>query len=341
MERSIALNRVLFRTQISLGVLSLFREKLNKNSHFFPKNRDVYHSARSSQNSTGVRSVSWSKDAVSAREEDAMRLQRVALAALVIASSFASTSARAGGWWSSIHLNGRHIGIGETVNARAEVLFRTLQVARDARTTEYYAYLARGLDTKALERAMSQPEPRRWWTPPRELLLVGDVDLSQWDSNLAMSRADLTVPDVPPGRYDLVFCDKGCRNPLGNLIPLPVQISDDTLAAQTARKLQATKERLELTVARLHRNLRLVEKKAVAAEANAEESADAIAALRKRLSSLDTSRGPSTPWVPYVAWFVTAVLIAAALRRRRSVPMTEHRTTPEQVPDDTRELVSR
>jgi S-adenosylmethionine:diacylglycerol 3-amino-3-carboxypropyl transferase len=54
-----------------------------------------------------------------------MRLRRVALAALVIGSSFASTSARAGGWWSSMDLNGRHIGIGATVNARAEVLFRT------------------------------------------------------------------------------------------------------------------------------------------------------------------------------------------------------------------------
>jgi hypothetical protein len=137
----------------------------------------------------------------------------VALAALVIASSFASTSARAGGWWSSIDLNGRHISIGETVNARAEVLFRTLQVARDARTTEYYAYLARGVDTNALECAMSQPEPR--------------------------------------------------------------------------------------------------------------------------------SRASSPPWVPYVAWFVTAVVIAAALRRRRSDPVTEHRAAPEQVPDDTRELVSR
>jgi hypothetical protein len=188
---------------------------------------------------------------------------------------------------------------------------------------------------------MSPPEPRRWWTPPRELLLVGDVELSQWDSNLAMSRADLTVPDVPPGRYELMFCDRGCRNPLGNLIPMPVQISDDTLAAQTARKLQATKERLELTVARLHRDLRLTEKKAGAAEADAEESADAIAALRKRLSSLDTSRGPSTPWVPHVAWFVTAVVIAVALRLRRSDPVTDHRAAPEQVPDVTRELVSR
>jgi hypothetical protein len=172
-----------------------------------------------------------------------MRLRKVARAALVIASSFASTAARAGGWWSSIDLNGRHIGIGETVNARAKVLFRTLQVARDARTTEYYAYL--------IGRDVHQR--------------LG----SGWD--IARFKAFVSTP----------------------------------------------------------------------AEADAEESADAVAALHKRLSSLDTSRAPSTPWVPYVAWLVTAVVIAAALRRRRSDPVTEYRAAPEQVPDDTRELVSR
>ncbi|CAN5545391.1 hypothetical protein BH20ACT21_BH20ACT21_05520 [soil metagenome] len=226
-----------------------------------------------------------------------MRLGMLLLIAVIILSSLVAAAAGGGGWWSYIDLEGQHLGIGETLTVRSEVWFRGVVDAQKASNSDYYAYLVRGIDREALRWAMSRPQPKRWWKPPAEMTLLGDVDLSQWDTNSARSTARLTIPELSLGRYHLMLCDRGCRNPLGNLIPARVEVVDDPLAAQTSRKLQDATDRTSLALARLRKDLRQSDsrvylgaaeqlRKLGGVKANASETAQAVTALRKRLESL-------------------------------------------------------
>lgn len=243
-----------------------------------------------------------------------MRLRMLVLSALIITSALAPAAMGGGGWWSYIDLEGQHLGIGETLTARSEVSFWD-GTDQEARGVDYFAYLVRGVDAQALKWAMSQSDPKHWWKPPAEMTLIGDVSLSYyWDSGRARSTAELTIPEMPTGRYDLMLCDGGCRSPLGNLIPAHVEVVDDPLAAQTSRKLQDTTERTSLTLARLRKDLRQNDRRFQGVKRNASETAQEVTALRKRLASLDTDQ-PSTPWLPYFAWFAGLIVAAEAMRR--------------------------
>lgn len=273
-----------------------------------------------------------------------MRLRMLVLSALIITSALAPAAMGGGGWWSYIDLEGQHLGIGETLTVRSEVWFRTVQEAEEASKADYYAYLLRGVDTKALERAMSRADPKHWWSPPAEMTQVGPVELSQWDSSPSMSIAHLTIPDMPTGRYDLMLCDGGCRNPLADLVPLSVQVVDDPLAAQTARKLQDTNERLSLALARVRKDLRRTTGRVEAAQADSRQAVDLAVdgarALRKRLASIATDRS-SSPWPANLAWFVGGLGVASvAVRGRRRASLTHTGTPVERTPGDERELAA-
>jgi hypothetical protein len=270
-----------------------------------------------------------------------MRLRKLPLVIAVAALPLMPSDALAGGWWSSIHLEGRYLGIGESVTFRSEVMFRNLEVAKRARQSgDFHAYLARGVDYSSLNKAMSVPEPKGWWSPPRELTLIGDVRLSNWDANLAIATTELHVPEVPPGSYALMLCNVGCATPLGNLIPLPIQVSSDALAARTARKLQSTNARLDLALARVRSDLRRQARQLNGARADFEQSTEAIARLQDRVASLE-GETPSTSWLPNLLIFIAgaaATLLVLRFRGRRSSGPPEDPITP--VPDDARELVS-
>lgn len=266
-----------------------------------------------------------------------MRPRMLLLSALVITSALAPP-ARAGGWWTYIGLDGQRLGIGESITLRTEVEYPTDQEAEEARGSDYYVYLVKGVDVQALKWAMSRPQPEHWWNPPAEMTLIGDVSLAYyWDSGRARSTAELTIPDMPTGRYDLMLCDRGCRNPLGNLIPAHVEVVDDPLAAQTSRKLQDATERTSLALARLRHDLRQSDRKFRVAKADAADASERVAALSKRVASIATEP-PSTPWPSYLAWFVGGIGIASAVvRGRRRVFLTTE-TPVEHIPDDAREL---
>lgn len=269
-----------------------------------------------------------------------MRLRSLLLFAIITVTLMPST-AIAGGWWSGIDLQGRYLGIGESVTFRSEVMFRNLGVAERARNSgEFHAYLARGVDYISLNKAMSVPEPKRWWSPPRELTLIGDVRLSNWDANLAIATTELDVPEVAPGSYALMLCNVGCVTPLGNLIPLQIQVSADALAAQTARRLQKTNARLDLALARVRGDLKQQTRQLNVAKADSAESTEAIARLQDKVSSLD-SEAPSTPWLPHLLFFLAgAAATFLVLRFRRQGSSGPPEPPIARIPDDARELVS-
>ena len=268
-------------------------------------------------------------------------MRRTALL-LSVAVTFALTpvgTAGAGGWWSGIDGVGSHVGIGESLKSPSEVWFRTMEVAEKARTTAYYAYLVRGIDEERLRWAMSRPQPKRWWTPPKWSVPIGNVELSHWDANIAVATAHMEVPDLPTGTYYLMLCDAGCRTPLGSIVPTRVHVSHEPLAAQTARKLERASMKSNLAIRRLSKDLRETNRQVVDLEAQTIESTRAIEQLQKEPSSPEPVPSP-TPWWAFGGWFVGGAATAIAIthaRRSHSVRLEE--PPMELIPDDARELI--
>ena len=275
-----------------------------------------------------------------------MRLRMLLTVSLVAGLLLMPSAATAGGWWSSINLHGSFLGIGETLTVRSQVMFRGLESADRAREETFHAYLARGIDREALDKAMTVAEPKGWWTPPRELRLIGDVELSNWDSNMAVATAELSVPEMTPGSYSLMLCNVGCRKPLADLIPTRVHVSADPIAAQTARRLEGTNNRLNIEFARVRRDLKGHSRQLKARKVDSLESAESISQLQDGLIALQielaslNNEAPPVQWPTYLMLFVAgaaSTLLAMRWRRRSAAPPD---TVIPRIPDDPRELIS-
>jgi hypothetical protein len=149
-------------------------------------------------------------------------------------------TATAGGWWTSIRLDRTSVAVGQEMKVHADVMFRSIDAAKAAQTGEtqggFYVYLLRGFDYSTVQRAMREASPQNWWTVgSAHAFRVGRVVISGRESNLALANASFRVPEMPPGRYAVMFCDAGCAHPLADVIPtLPTQLT--VTAPRTAHK---------------------------------------------------------------------------------------------------------
>jgi hypothetical protein len=256
----------------------------------------------------------------------------VAASALVLLQHPAS----AGGWWTNLDLHDQHLGIGETLTVKIdEVLYASIEEAKHATTTDFYAYLVNDFDRELLDRAMTRSNPRRWWRPLSPPIKVGHVTLWGRDANLARGRVRLTIPDIPPGRYTMMLCDEGCNTPLGNHIPIPVNIASDALAAQTARRLDNANERLQLALGRVRRDVKQAQRQLRIAETDAAEALDAVARLERRSATKSDSN--TFPWIAYAGWFFAGAFASLVLARRSRKSEPPH-VIIERIPDDASEL---
>lgn len=264
-----------------------------------------------------------------------MRMLKLGLLSLSVVAGLASP-ALAGGWWSSIGLDGQPVGIGESFRHHvSEVMFDTIEEAERAKEQTFFVYLVRHFDEGALDDALGRADPGDWWRPVTEPIRAGTVELTSWDANLAEARVRLDVPGVSPGSYHLMLCDAGCDRPLGNLIPAGVTVTDDVLAAQTTRRLLETEARLSLAVQRTRNDLR-------ATRRTLGDVTSRVAAQERRVEALEprpaqTPESPETsPWIAYAGWFVAGGATLLAISRRR--PIREPAGAG-RIPDDARELV--
>ena len=160
---------------------------------------------------------------------------------------------------------------------------------------------------------MSTSDPGDWW-PLGEAgaIQVGEVRLSGWDGKLARARARFAVPRIQPGRYSLMFCDAGCANPLGDIVPAGVSIVADPFIAQLARRLYRLESRSSQRVRGLRRALQNLQAEALPAP----ESPD-VSGIVERLEALERRVSRPQPAADAVAglrgWFVSGAVLAAAV----------------------------
>lgn len=266
-------------------------------------------------------------------------MRRTALFVLAASVSLLlQSSASAGGWWSTVDLHHQYLGVGESYKIKvSEVLYGSIEEAKEARGVDYYAYLVKEFDRRLLERAMTRPEPDRWWRPLSPVIKAGEVTLFDGDANLTRGRLQLLIPEIPPGRYALMLCDAGCRTPLGNHIPVPVNVTEDVLAAKTARRLDESNERLRLALARVRRDVRQTQRQLRHVQNQANEDEGTVATIPGKPAS-DADEGVP-PWIAYAGWFVAGAAAAAlSLTRRRRRASLRPDLVIEQIPDDVREL---
>jgi hypothetical protein len=162
---------------------------------------------------------------------------RVAAIGCVTAALLLPSNAGAGGWWTSIRVDRATVAVGQEVKVHANVMFSSVdavEAAQSGRENEtHYVYLLRGFDYSVVERAMRKASPGDWWVADSAAAFrVGRVVIGGGDSNLALANASFRVPELPAGKYSVMFCDAGCRHPLADVIPtLPSQL---TVVAQPA-----------------------------------------------------------------------------------------------------------
>lgn len=239
--------------------------------------------------------------------------------------SLAQPATAGGGWWSYLDVDSPRFSPGQTVEARGEFLFPSIEAAQRARASgHFYVYLVRDFDYGIANQAMTKAEPGDWWRlGDAEPLRVGEVGLDRFNGNLAHASASFVVPEVELGRYVLMFCDAGCAHPLGDFVPTKVRVVDPV--EDLRRRLDRLQSRTAERVNALRAELR--ETQDGAAEVGDVEAAQEVTAvlerrlvlLERRLERLDED--PGTPWAAYVGWLVAGAalgaLIVTALTRRR------------------------
>jgi hypothetical protein len=250
------------------------------------------------------------------------------VAALVLA---VAAPGSAGGWWSYIDLEHEDLVVGETVTAQAQVMFRTTTEAEAA--DGYHAYLVRGIDHAALDAALTRPDPTGWWSPPREIVHLGAVEVDDRDANLARAVATFEVPAVPPGIYGLMFCTAGCEEPMADVIPtLDLALHTDAASAATSRAIRSLDGRVTDELALLDEQLgRLAEdvrtaRRLLAGEVGdletvTAELATAVGAVRddvRDLAAAAPAGGEQAPFLWFLAGAVLAGGAALGAGRRRS-----------------------
>jgi hypothetical protein len=207
----------------------------------------------------------------------------------------------------------------------ATVTFSSAAAVAEARETgRYHVYLLRDFDYSIVERAMSRPTPRNWWSlGGAEAIQVGQVALSVSDEGFGRASAAFTLPELPPATYDLMLCEAACAEPLAEVIPAEgITVVADPATARMARRVERLERRIRnqagrLTAARVDADSALV------ATRNARSEVERLEARVSSLADEGRSSARAAPWA-YTGWLVAGVLIGAlalsVLRRRRSRP---------------------
>lgn len=225
------------------------------------------------------------------------------------------SGAAGGGWWDSIQVDRRYAASGQRIEADTPFIFETIELAERARDDAFFAYLIEGLDREMVDEGLgNQWDPEWWkqrWIAAHE---VGRVELSERDANSAVARSVFTVPPLPSGRYDLMFCSADCADPLGQIVPVAMTISSDPLAARVASAFRNYKMKATHRDQRLRHDLRRMRASLRDQRAELDQTQDELERILDRLE-----RGPAEESEAPLTWGLG--WLAAGLLGGASVPL--------------------
>lgn len=254
-----------------------------------------------------------------------LAVRRFMLASLMVL--LLPSSATAGGWWSFVDTDRSTVAVGQRVKAEAEVLFSSVRAAREAQDEAFYVYALRGVDYSIVQRAMSKPSPKDWWSlGDADAVELGRVVLRFSGGNLGRARAVFTVPELPPATYSLMFCDAGCDQPLADIVPW----KGFTIVADPATvKIAERTMRLEERVARQARSLAAARAAGRGARTAVVSTKSELRALEEKLRALhrevaERAHSSRPSLLAFAGWVLAGVFAGAlaylALRRRSAKP---------------------
>src|SRR5918998_24184 len=177
----------------------------------------------------------------------------------------------------------------------------------------------------------------RWPQPhgvSRDWILAGRVTLSSsWAPNLVRADAELAVPEVAPGKYTAILCDRGCTTPLGDVSPSDVRVVRSATVAHVRPALMRLRSELRSEVEALEGNVSHTRSEQAAESYAVETELQELRTdVRRMAAELIAQRERRDLW-SYAAWFaagaaaVFAVALVSSRRRwrggggaRRGVP---------------------
>lgn len=252
------------------------------------------------------------------------------VAVLVIGLLLVPAPAAAGGWWTFIQLDKESVAVGERVTASARVMFTSQEQARAvAEEGGYHAYLVRGVDRDRLDEAMATAPPGEWWTVPDTILHLAELEVTGTDANLADVHATFTVPDVESGLYGLMFCSKGCNEPLADVIPrLDIPLHDDPLLTHIVRTLASPDggsklSDVERRVEEVYENVGALRTEVRTALEEPEPSPTPAPTIEARTAPAQVEPPPATSGQ---GWLVVAAFVAGATLAGTVVSIRQRRT---------------
>ena len=242
--------------------------------------------------------------------------------------------ARAGGWWHYVDFP-EAVASGETLEVSTGVMmFETIDQADRVRAEQgFYAYLIENLNEEMVDGAMSREFDPAWWRlGDATAYQAGTVRIEGGSSNLARGTVRLEIPDVDPGRYDLMLCDLDCETPLANVIPIGVEVTADQEIATLTRKVEFLRDRLAMLQVNLRSDLRrgLADRGRDVNDlridlANVTENLnektrdihESLAGLEERVKELEKAEGRQVlGWLAFGGLLLTGLLFARKKDRR-------------------------
>lgn len=257
-----------------------------------------------------------------------------------VATAVTATPAAAGGWWSTPQLEHQTLAIGESTTVSVGVMFSSTEEADEVvGSGEYFAYLVRDIDEAGLHDAMSRSGPDGdWWTTPDEAIELGPLTLGRNMSNLGNAKATFVVPEVEPGIYDVMLCDRGCSRALADVVPLRDVYVGDPVTVRFLREagletqylldqfgsMQSQLERLDDQTGTLSDQTGTLSDTIDDLGRRFEDQTTtghrltaSLATLESRLGEGGQQGSVATPWWAQAGWFVAGAAVAIAWMRRR------------------------
>jgi len=220
---------------------------------------------------------------------------RLAAATVIVAMMAAAPPATAGGSW--LETERSHYAPGDLATARG--VFGNGSYEGTVRDGPFYLYLVPG------HRWLPRNEPIPRWAVPLGTLTIkaAEGQYCCW-----VASAEFTVPDVPPGRYSLDYCNDPCTlDGIGDLLGGSFFVGESEQEARLMGRIERLRFKVE-ALARTRHHLRKTEATLAEVRERYDTLVGQLRGMRPDEAPSIEKTGPADRPMP--AWAVVAGLVA-------------------------------